>query len=107
LSLKKDNVKAHLGNVEIRDAARWTHNDERGALLFPVSWLSEEAIEFYGMEVHVVAPELQYVLKECPELLNPAWIIRKKDILEKEHLRRILVEKGIDVCALHELVSSI
>jgi len=107
LSLKKDNVKVHLGNIEIGDAARWTHIGEQGALLFPASWLSEEAVEFYGTEVHVVAPELQYVLKEYPELLNPAWIIREKDILEKEHLRRILLEKGIDVCSLHELVSSV
>jgi hypothetical protein len=106
LSLKKDNVKVQLGNVEIGEAARWTHNGEQGTLLFPASWLSMETIEFYGMEVHVVAPELQYVLKECPELLNPAWIIRKKDIPEKEHLRRILLEKGIDVCSLHELISS-
>jgi hypothetical protein len=58
------------------------------------------------MEVHVVAPELQYVLKECPELLNPDWIIREKDIFEKEYLRSILLEKGIDVCSLHELASS-
>jgi ribosomal protein S18 acetylase RimI-like enzyme len=106
LSLKKENVKVHLGNVEIGDVARWTHNGERGALLFPVSWLSIETIEFYGMEVHVVAPELQYVLKECPELLNPDWILREKDTLEKEHLRQILLKKEIDICSLQELVSS-
>lgn len=106
LRLKKGNIKVHLGNVEMGNFAKWTHNGEKGALLFPVSWLSVETIEFYGMEVHVVAPELQYVLKECPELLNPDWIIREKDVFEKEYLRSILLEKGIDVCSLHELVSS-
>jgi hypothetical protein len=107
LSLKKDNLKVHLGNVEIRDVAKWTHNGEKGFLLFPVSWLSKEIIKFYGMEVHVVAPELQYILKNCPELLNPDWIIREKDVLEKVYLRDILLKKGIDIGSLHEFVNSI
>jgi len=59
------------------------------------------------MELHVIASELQYVLKERPELLNPDWLIREKDVLEKEYLQDILVKKGIDVCSLHELIISI
>jgi len=46
-------------------------------------------------------------LKERPELLNPDWLIREKDVLEKEYLQDILVKKGIDVCSLHELIISI
>lgn len=107
LSLKKDNVKVHLGNVEIGNVAKWTHNGEQGALLFPVSWLGLDVVEFYGRQLHVVAPELQYVLKDRPELLNPDWIIREKDILEKEYLRNILLKKGIEVCSLHELGRSV
>lgn len=107
LSLKKGNVRVHLGNVEAGDVARWTHNGEKGALLFPVSWLSLDTIEFYGRELHVVAPELQYVLKEHPELLNPDWHNRAKDILAKEYLLEILLKRGIDVCSLHELVTSL
>jgi hypothetical protein len=106
LRLKKDNVKVQLGNVEIGGVLRWTHNGEKGALLFPVSWLSDDVIEFYGMEVHVVAPELQYILKECPTLLNPDWIIREKDILEKEYLQNVLLKKGVDLCSLHEFMRS-
>jgi hypothetical protein len=107
LGLKKDNIKVHMGNVELGNVARWTHNGEKGALLFPVPWLSVEGVEFYGVEVHVIAPELQYVLKECPELLNPDWILREKDILDKECLRDILLNRKMDICSLHELVRSI
>ena len=49
------------------------------------------------MEIHVVAPELQYVLKEHPELLNPDWLIKEKDIHDKEHLRDILIQKGTEI----------
>jgi hypothetical protein len=107
LRLKKDNVKVHLGNVEIGTVAKWTHNGDKGALLFPVSWLCLDVVEFHGRELHAVAPELQYILKDRPELLNPYWLIREKDILEKEYLRNILLSEGIEVWSLHELVSSV
>lgn len=106
LRLTKDDVKIHLGNVELGETARWTHNGDKGSLLFPVSWLNWNVIEFYGIGLHVVAPELQYVLKERPELLNPDWLIRDKDILDREYLRDIL-KKGTDVCSLYKLVTSI
>lgn len=106
LSLKKDNVKVHLGNIEIESVAKWSHNGEKGSLLFPVSWLSQEVIEIYGMEVHIVAPELQYALKEQPALLNPHWQIREKDILDKEYLQEVLFKGGIDVGTLREMISS-
>jgi hypothetical protein len=57
-----------------------------GSLLFPLSWLSRTAVEFYGMKIHVVAPELQYILKERPSLLNPGCRMRETDKIEKEHL---------------------
>lgn len=104
LRLKKDGVKVHLGNVEFSEVAKWTHNGEKGSLLFPVSWLSLDAVEFYGTELHVAAPELQYVLKEHPELLNLDWLIREKDVLEKEYLQDILVNKKIVVCSLHKFI---
>jgi hypothetical protein len=107
LGLKKDNIKLHMGNVELGNVARWTHNGEKGALLFPVPWLNAEGVEFYGVEVHVIAPELQYVLKERPELLNRDWITREKDILDKEYLRSVLLNRKIDICSLHQLVRSI
>ena len=108
LKLKKDNLKVELGNVEFdNEFTKWTHNGEKGSLLFPVSWLNPNIIEFLGMELHVIAPELQYVLKEHPELLNPDWLIREKDLIEKKYLQDILVKKKIEVCSLHKLIISI
>jgi hypothetical protein len=107
LRLKKDGVKVHLGNVELDQVARWRHNGERGSLLFPVLWLNPDGIEFYELDLHVVTPELQYVLKEHPELLNPDWLGREKDVLEREYLRDILIKKGIDVCSLYKSVTSV
>jgi len=106
LKLKKNGVEVHLGNVGCSDVAKWMHNGEKGSLLFPVSWLSFDRVEFYRSELHVVAPELQYVLKEHPELLNPDWLIRQKDILEKEYLQDILVNRKIVICSLPRFVVS-
>ncbi len=89
---KKDGVKVQLGHVELGETANWTHNGEEGSLLFPVSWLR---FRFSGMELHVIAPELQYVLKEHPETLNPDWQPREKDILDKKYLRDILPKKEL------------
>jgi hypothetical protein len=106
LRLRKDNVKVHLGHVELGEVARWTHNGDKGSLLFPVSWLSGDTTEFCGIDLHVIAPELQYVLKEHPEFLNPDWRIRAHDILEMEYLRDVLLKKGLDVGLLYKLVTS-
>jgi hypothetical protein len=107
LSLKKEKIKLHWGNVQFDESVKWAHNGEKGSLLFPLSWLSRHVVEFYGMEIHVVAPELQYVLKENPALLNPNWLMREKDILDRENLRDILLQKGTEICSLHTLVTSI
>ena len=64
-------------------------------------------VEFYGMGIHVVAPELQYVLKEHPESLNTDWLLREKDILDKVCLQDILLQKGADIGSLHKLVASL
>ena len=65
-------------------------------LLFPRSWLNPDIVEFYETGIHVVAPELQFVLKEHPALLNPDWLPSEKDILDKEHLRDILPKRRRD-----------
>ena len=103
----KESIKAHFGNVESGETARWTHNGEKGSLVFPVSWLGTNTVNFMGIEVHVVAPELQYVLKEHPEILNPEWQPRENDLLEKQYLRDILVRKDVDVYLLHKQVVAV
>ncbi len=96
----------HLGNVELGEIAKWTHNGEEGSILFPVSWLTFEVVRFSGIELHVIAPELQYVLKEHPEMLNSDWQLREKDVLDKKYLRDILAKKRVDVCSLYKFVIS-
>jgi hypothetical protein len=107
LRLKKDSIKLQLGNVEIDEVVRWTHNGEKGSLLFPLSWLRADVMPLYEMDLHVVAPELQYVLKEHPELMNPGWLPREQDILEKEYLRELLLKRGIDIRSLPKRVRSL
>jgi hypothetical protein len=106
LCLKKDRVKIHLGNIEFRTHIKWTHNGEKGYLLFPVTWLRMSPVPFYDVEIHIVEPELQYVLKTHPELLNPAWKPREKDIRDKRVLRELLHHKNINLKHLSAQVFS-
>ena len=105
IKLRKDGLKIQLGHVEFTDKAKWTHNGEKGHIYFPIKWLRQEMIRFYGIELHVVEPEFQYVLKEYPEMLNPEWVLREKDIVAKQQLRAILESCGIGVGGLGSQVS--
>lgn len=107
LKLTKDDVKIHLGHIELSDKVNWTHNGEKGSLFFPLSWLPFEVIDFYGAKVHVVSPELQYVLKNNPKLLNPEWESRDKDFFDLETLGQILANRGIEFQSLHEMVTDV
>lgn len=95
LKLRKNGIKVHLGHIEFAAEVKWTHNGEKGYICFPISWLRFEVARFYGIELHVVEPEFQYILKEHPELLNPDWILRDKDKADKAHLRDILEKKRL------------
>jgi hypothetical protein len=106
LRLKKDGVKIHLGHVQFIFHAKWTHNGKKGALLFPSEWLRIEPVPFYNLKLHVVEPEFQYVLKEHPELLNPEWTRRRKDLQDKQLLREMLLKKYPDLQHLPTLVLS-
>jgi len=92
----KDNVKLHLGHIEVDDVVKWKHNGNDGTITFPVSWLSENPVDFYGLKVHVVEPEFEYVIKSNPNLMNPKWTSRNKDRVEIEMLEDILVQRGVD-----------
>ena len=104
LRCKKDGREIHLGHVELSRSARWTHNGEKGSIVFPVIWLPAEAIDFYEISVHVVSPKLQYVLKTHPQLLNPKWQAREKDILDLGVLEKILTKRGVELTSLRAMV---
>ena len=104
LELEKDSTGVQLGNVSFSREVRWTHNGDIGSLFFPRDWLSQQSRRFYDVEIHVVAPEFQYVLLSHPELLNPQWVLREKDIAARARLKTILETDGITVSKLRTMV---
>ena len=107
LKLIKNGMKIHLGHVELSDTVTWTHNGEKGSIVFPVMWLPVKTIDFYELSVHIVSPELQYVLKTHPQLLNPKWQVREKDILDIKVLKQILMKRGVELSSLRTMVTDV
>jgi hypothetical protein len=95
LKLKGNGIKIHLGHVEVSNKARWTHNGDKGSIWFPFEWLKSTPVIFCGIEVHVVEPEFQFVMLEHPQILNPSWKHRDKDILAQRHLRSLIESEGL------------
>lgn len=104
LKLKREGIKIHMGHVELSDKARWTHNGDEGSIWFPFDWLKLRPVIFCGIEVHVVEPEFQFVMIERPQMLNPNWKHRDKDILAQRYLRSFIESKGITAQSLFEQV---
>ena len=87
-------------HVEFTTWARWTHAGEKGSLFFSCGWLPQAPVRFYGLDLHVVAVEFQYVVKKRPDLLNPAWTPRRKDRLDLRRLEELLLRKGVEPSGL-------
>ncbi|MEZ4861385.1 MAG: GNAT family N-acetyltransferase [Caldilineaceae bacterium] len=92
-------IKLHLGQLMVDGRARWVHNPNApdGVLEFPATWLALEASTLYNQTVHVVKPELEYVLKCRPDLLNPQWTPRPKDVTAKAALEKMLYAEKVEV----------
>jgi hypothetical protein len=61
-------------------------------------------VDFCGIEIHVVKPEFQYAMLECPQMLNPDWKHRDKDLAAQEYLRNNIESRRINPHALLEQV---
>jgi hypothetical protein len=108
LSARKEGVKLQLGHVETHgEIVHWKHNGNEGTILFPLDWLCSEPADFLGVTVHVAGPELAYVLKVNPQLMNPDWQRRDKDRADIDLLKDLLLEKQIDLDMLRSRVKSI
>jgi hypothetical protein len=107
LKAEHGSVKIQLGHVELHEKARWTHNGDKGSLWFSGEWLNPKPLSFCGVEIHVVAPELQFVLMEQPQLLNPAWRHRENDTIARKYLKGYIKEKGIPPQSLFAQVSDL
>ncbi len=104
LGIKKEEAKIHLGNVVFSRESQWTHNGDLGSLFFPLEWLARQTRRFYELDVHVVAPEFQYVLLTHPELLDPTWKPRAKDMVAKDCLKAILEVNNIHLAGLRNKI---
>ena len=104
LKLEKNETAIQLGHLEISGSMRWAHNGELGSLYFPTDWLIQQPKRFYDLDVHVVAPELQYFLLEHPDILNPVWKPRQKDLAAKAVLKTMLVTSKIDIEGLQTMI---
>lgn len=107
LKVERECARIHLGHVELSDKARWTHNGDKGSIWFPLEWLNSKPVNFCGIEIHVVAPELQFVLTERPQMLNPRWKHREKDNVARKYLRKYMEGKRISAQSLFEQVSGV
>ncbi|MCP4429042.1 MAG: hypothetical protein GY803_31540 [Chloroflexi bacterium] len=105
LRLIKNNIRVHLGNIQFSEVAIWTHNGENGAISFPVEWLKSTPTLFQGAAVHVVEPEFECVLKHYPQLLNPDWKPRDKDIIARKQLREMITKRNNALDGLYSLVT--
>ncbi len=106
LGLRRLSARMELGRVILGGEARWMHDGEKGSLWFPRDWLEPEPVPFCGRVVHVVQPELQYVLLEHPELLDPRWKPRPKDLADRENLALLLRQRGMNPASLSASVRS-
>lgn len=106
LKIMKGGIKLHLGHVEIHKAnAEWFHNGKKGKIVFPCSWLNNQAVRFQSSYIHAVLPEFQYVLKLHPEFMNPEWTHRDKDLSDIRVLEALL--EGKDLTDLESRMISI
>lgn len=106
-AIKKE-AKIHIGHLEIRDSqVEWKHNGDKGSIIFAKDWLDQKVYHFYDIELFTVKPEFEYVLKTHPELMNPDWVLRQKDLDARERLINLLDDKYGDLDSLYELVASI
>lgn len=107
LAARREGIKLHLGHIHMGTCVDWKHNGDRGSIRFPSDWLHEEPLDFYGLQVHVVEPELGYVLKTHPGLMNAGWEPRDKDRADLQVLQATLIEKRVDLDALASQVISV
>jgi len=74
----------------------WRHAGDEGTVYFPKQWLSDVPQNFYDTKVFISGIEFEYSIKTHPQLLNPEWNGRKKDIDAINWLNSALNERHIN-----------
>ena len=117
LILKNNILKIHINNIIVEDQkiAHFKHNGSNGTITFPLKWLRQKPVTFYNIVINVIEPELLYVLKTNPYLMDPEyrnWDERKKLKREEKDkkdipiLEKMIINEGIDPKILINQVSS-
>ncbi len=97
LRIERDGVHAGFNRLELDgDTAMWRHIGNEGTVYFPKRWLSDTPHPFYDAQVFVSGVEFEYSIKTHPQLLNPEWKGRDRDIEAIDWLNRMLEEMPID-----------
>lgn len=115
LNVKKGDLKLHINNVIIKEGrALLKYEGDEGSIVFPQDWLRRVPVPFYDTVLHVVEPQLIYVLKSNPHFCNPdyeQWDDEKRkkranrDTQDILVLKKMLIDRNVNVKALKQLVS--
>ncbi len=97
LRIARDEAHAVFNQLELDgEIALWRHAGKEGTVYFPKQWLSDTPQDFYDTKAYVSGVEFEYAVKTYPQLLNPEWKGRDKDITTIQWLTRIIDESGLD-----------
>ena len=97
LKIEYNETHAVFNQLEFdEDIALWRHAGNEGTVYFPRIWLCNNPYRFYDTEVFVSGVEFEYSIKARPQLLNPLWKGREKDIKMIEWLNRIFDNERIN-----------
>ena len=97
LQIEREGCHAVFNQLELNAAtALWRHAGLEGTVYFPRRWLTAQPHNFYNTAVYVSGIELEFAIKHHPQLLNPEWQPRAKDIATRHWLNHMLDEQDID-----------
>ncbi len=105
LSPRRGGFRMQLGNITLDEGVRWSFNGDKGFVVFPRTWLLAEPVCFCGVQVHVVAPEFEYMVKCCPQIFNPDWHARPRESEALARVRSMLEARGVDPDHLYYQIS--
>lgn len=106
LAPQRGAYRMQLSNITVEgDRVRWIFSGAAGFLEFPRHWLHPHPVRFCGIDVHVVEPEFEYIVKCCPQMFNPEWRMREQDVAARDQIRALLERRGINPETLYTQIS--
>jgi len=107
LRVEYGEARAVFNQLEIDgETAMWRHAGNEGTVYFPQLWLSPTPHRFYDASVFASGVEFEYCIKTRPQLLNPEWKGREKEVAALHWLEGALDDKQIDRLAIQKRIWS-